>query len=56
MGKESDIMSVTNKPKLYVDDNGERIGGSGQKGLKYFRNWSKYFDSYSLELVGRTKK
>ena len=33
-----------------VNDKGEIIGGTGQRGLKYFRNWEKYFDAYNLEL------
>jgi hypothetical protein len=33
-----------------VNSTGEIIGGKGQRGLSKFRNWAKYFDSYSLEL------
>lgn len=29
---------------------GDRYGTTGQVGLKRFRNWAKYFDSYVLEL------
>ena len=29
----------------------ENWGGTGQTGLTLFRNWAKYFDSYSLGLM-----
>lgn len=32
---------------LVIDDD---HGGTGQRGLTRFRNWAKYFDSYSLGL------
>lgn len=28
----------------------ENLGTTGQRGLKRFRNWAKYFDSYVLDL------
>lgn len=35
---------------------GDDDGGSGQRGLEIFRNWAKYFDSYSLELREKPSK
>jgi len=29
---------------------GDVIGATGQRGLKKFKNWAKYFDAYNLEL------
>lgn len=33
---------------LAVED---ETGGTGQRGLKRFRDWAKYFDAYCLNLV-----
>lgn len=33
-----------------VNSSGEVTGGTGQRRLKVFKNWAKYFDSYVLEL------
>jgi hypothetical protein len=30
---------------------GDSLGSTGQNGLIKFRNWSKYFDSYSLDIL-----
>jgi hypothetical protein len=30
---------------------GDEIGGTGQSGLRLFRDWAKYFDAYVLSLV-----
>lgn len=38
-----------NKVLLMVA-NSDGIGSTGQRGLKLFRNWSKYYDSFSIEL------
>ena len=35
---------------------GDDDSGTGQCGLKLFRNWSKYYDSYSLELREKPSK
>lgn len=29
---------------------GDKRGSTGQIGLKLFKNWAKYFDSYSIEI------
>ena len=29
----------------------DEIGGTGQTGLKRFRDWAKYFDAYCLNLI-----
>jgi hypothetical protein len=36
--------------QIINDETGEIVSGRGQRGLKKFRNWAKYFDAYNLEL------
>lgn len=36
---------------LTVGDNG---GRNGQQGLTHFRNWGKYFNSYSIDIFSET--
>ena len=36
--------------EVLLDVRTDKNGGSGQRGLTHFRNWCKYFDSYSIEL------
>lgn len=43
-----------NKVLLTVEDR-SRTGSTAQSGLKVFRNWSKYYDSYCIQLC-RGKK
>ena len=50
---------LDNIPKDFLPDKPNQIllvvedksgNGTGQRGLKIFRNWSKYFDCYSLTI------
>jgi hypothetical protein len=38
-----------NKIMLCVEDK-NKSGSTGQRSLKKFRNWAKYFDAYTIEL------
>lgn len=47
------LNSDANKTLVLVNDS--EYGCTAVGGLELFRNWSKYFDSYSLELVKKNK-
>ena len=39
------------KPREILLTVGDGDGSTGQRGLKRFKNWAKYFDAYVLKLV-----
>jgi len=45
----SDFLPTEASNVLLTIDNKDR--GTGQRGLKIFKNWAKYFDSYVLSLI-----
>jgi len=45
----TDFLPTQSKNILLIIDNGKY--GTGLCGVKEFRKWRKYFDSYALELV-----
>lgn len=42
---------LSDKPEKILVTVEDKYGGTGQCGLEHFRNWSKYYDAYVLNLI-----